>query len=206
MPGGPIILAARRFKIIRSNRVIMTRQIMSTNIFMFKIVIGGAGRVGKTTLLIRYLKNIFQADTTITIGVGFYNKEVVRPEAITKLAIWDLGGQERFRVVQPQYVIGAKAGIVFFDMSNLETILQIDEWINLFRINAGDSLPIILCGTKEDLCTPEMLEVAASEAATAIEKYGLVQFFPTSSKTGANVTAVFDCIVELLLANVLPSG
>jgi len=178
---------------------------MPTKTFVFKIVIGGAGRVGKTTLLIRFLKNIFKADTAITIGVGFYNKDVVRPETLSKLAIWDLGGQDRFRVVQPQYVIGAKAGIVFFDMSNLETIQQIEEWINLFRSNAGDSIPIILCGTKEDLCTPDMLEAAENEAITAIEKHGLTQFFPTSSKTGANVTEVFDRIVDLLLARALSS-
>jgi len=178
---------------------------MPANTFVFKIVIGGAGRVGKTTLLIRYLKNIFQADTAITIGVAFYNKEVARPDGLSKLAIWDLGGQDRFRIVQPQYVAGAKAGIVFFDMSNLETLPQIEEWINLFRGTAGDAIPIILCGTKEDLCTPDMLEAAESDAATAIEKHGLVQFFPTSSKTGANVTAVFDRIVDMLLASALSS-
>ena len=175
---------------------------MSTPIFTFKIVIGGAGGVGKTTLLIRYLKNIFQADTTMTIGVGFYNKDVVRPEATSKLAIWDLGGQDRFRVVQSQYVAGAKAALVFFDMSRLDSMAQVEEWVTLFRKSAIPSIPIILCGTKEDVCQPGELELATDAAATTVGMLGLVQFFPTSSKTGSNVVAVFDRIVDILLAGV----
>jgi small GTP-binding protein len=175
---------------------------MSESVYTFKIVIGGAGRVGKTTLLIRYLKNIFQSDTTLTIGVGFYNKDVIRPGVTSKLAIWDLGGQDRFRVVQSQYVAGAKAAIVFFDMSSLDTMQQIGEWITLFRTSANASIPILLCGTKEDLLPPGALESVSVEAANALEKYGLVQFYPTSSKTGRNVAEVFDHIVDLLLASV----
>jgi len=176
---------------------------MSMEKFIYKIVIGGAGGVGKTTLLLRYLQGIFKEDTGITIGVSFFNKSVQRSGAFVNLAIWDLGGQERFRVVQPHYVLGAKAAIVFFDMARPETMQQIKEWVTMFRDNVHTSIPIILCGTKQDLLQQESVKKVYNEAVKAVDILGLDHFYPTSAKNGLNVEAVFNHIVDFLLSQVV---
>jgi len=173
---------------------------MSMQTFIYKIVIGGAGGVGKTTLLLRYLHGIFKTDTGMTIGVNFFNKDVNRPGACAKLAIWDLGGQERFRLFQPQYVLGARAAIIFFDMARLQTMGQIDEWLTLFRTSASPSIPVLLCGTKHDLLSPDSIQNVNQEAMEIVEKHGFVHYYPTSAKNGLNVEAIFDHLVDLLLA------
>lgn len=67
-----------------------------------KIVVLGAQGVGKTSLLLRYIKNQFvPANTTSTVGASFMTKRVVDIESDTmvRLQIWDTAGQERFRYV-----------------------------------------------------------------------------------------------------------
>jgi len=170
--------------------------------FMFKIVLGGAGGVGKTTLLHRFLHGTFLSDTSMTIGVSFQKKEVKHDSTSVVLSIWDLGGQDRFRFVQKQYCQGAKAGVVFFDLTRLDTMEQLKEWVDLYR-SVTPAMPIILAGTKLDLMDDqEMLANANEYAKETVEQLGLMSYFTTSSKTGENVTEIFDLIIDTLLQQV----
>lgn len=169
--------------------------------YLFKIVVGGAGAVGKTTLLYRYLNGKFLQNSTMTIGVAFQSKEVHLEglQKKVKLAIWDLGGQERFRFLQANYSAGAKAAIVFFDMTRPDTIGQVKEWVSMFRAHASPNIPIVLGGTKVDLVHPIHLEEVnriARETALALD---LACYLPTSSVTGENIDSIFQYIIDMLL-------
>ena len=166
---------------------------------IFKVSIGGAGGVGKTTLLIRYIEGHFKENTMLTVGVGFFSKNISKENKNITLSLWDLGGQDRFRIIQPSYVKGSSAGILFFDMANLTSLNQVEKWVNLFRQNAHPDLPILLCGTKYDLIEPILYEDIQNNALEQVEKFGLTTFFPTSSKTGLNVDELMDYLVGLLL-------
>jgi small GTP-binding protein len=167
--------------------------------YTFKIIIGGAGGVGKTTLLHRYLHNVFLSDTAMTVGVQFFSKEIERDNNKIMLSLWDLGGQDRFRFVQPSYCLGAQAAIVFFDMSRLDTALQVKDWITMFRAHGSPNIPIILGGTKLDIVAPESLDEVNDFATELLQQLGLTYYLTTSSKTGDNVGAIFDYLVETLL-------
>lgn len=69
-----------------------------------KIVVLGAQGVGKTSLLLRYIKNQFAPKTTTsTVGASFMTKRVLDDESdtVVRLQIWDTAGQERFRWAIP---------------------------------------------------------------------------------------------------------
>jgi small GTP-binding protein len=177
---------------------------MSLQTYTLKVVIGGAGGCGKTTLLHRYLHGLFRQDTTMTIGVSFTAKEVSRPNAKIKLSLWDLGGQDRFRFMQKSYVQGARAAIVFFDMTRLDTMLQVKDWVNMFRESVSPQMPIVLAGGKFDLVDQDMLESTTEYAKEIVEQFGLSGYFTTSSKTGMNVDELFNHVVDALLAQQCP--
>ncbi len=174
---------------------------MSAETYMFKIVIGGAGGVGKTTLLQRYLRNVFVPNSTMTIGVAFHSKEFVYEglQKRVKLSLWDLGGQDRFRFMQATYSAGARAGIVFFDMTRFESIMQVKNWVEMFHAHASPNIPIALGGTKLDLANPDTLEATNEFARETAVELGLPIYLPTSSKTGEGVEEIFKFIIDTLV-------
>jgi len=167
--------------------------------FILKIVVGGAGGVGKTTLLHRYLHGLFKDDTTMTIGVSFVTKEINRPNAKIKLSLWDLGGQDRFRFLQKSYVQGARAGIVFYDMTRIDTMMQVKDWVTMFRDCVSPEMPIVLAGAKYDLVDPAMLDSTNEFAKETMEQLNLSTYFMTSSRTGMNVNELFNHLVDVII-------
>lgn len=61
------------------------------------------GRVGKTSLLLRYVTNVFSETQPATIQASYLTKRVTVTGAALQLAIWDTAGQERFHALGPIY-------------------------------------------------------------------------------------------------------
>ena len=166
--------------------------------FVFKILVGGNGGAGKTSLLRRYVDGIFDDSTIETVGVDFFLKEMVLKEVNVHctLQLWDLGGQERFRHLLENFVMGARGALLLFDMTKMPKMNEILEWVNIVRIHDFD-LPIILVGTKIDL---EEAIAVDEEIATQIKNtFNMIEFLQTSSKTGYNVDEVFIRIIKRLV-------
>ena len=62
-----------------------------------------AGRVGKTSLLLRYVTNVFSDTQPATIQASYLTKRITVEGATLNLAIWDTAGQERFHALGPIY-------------------------------------------------------------------------------------------------------
>lgn len=61
------------------------------------------GRVGKTSLLLRYVTNVFSDTQPATIQASYLTKRVTAHGTTLSLAIWDTAGQERFHALGPIY-------------------------------------------------------------------------------------------------------
>ena len=72
----------------------------------FKIIILGDTTVGKSQLFNQYRNEEHFNDTTPTIGVDIFTKEVKINEKKIKLKIWDTAGQEKFQSISPSYYKG----------------------------------------------------------------------------------------------------
>ena len=63
-----------------------------------------AGRVGKTSILLRYVRNAFDDRQTSTISASCFDKQVpVGGGENVRVSIWDTAGQERFHALGPLY-------------------------------------------------------------------------------------------------------
>jgi len=59
---------------------------------LYKIVIIGNSGVGKTSLLLRFSDDVFNASPLSTVGVDFKMKTIKVDEKIVKMQIWDTAG------------------------------------------------------------------------------------------------------------------
>lgn len=63
--------------------------------FLLKIVIIGDSGVGKTNLLCRFTRNMFNQESRPTIGVDFSPKTMRVMNYVVKSQFWDTAGQEK---------------------------------------------------------------------------------------------------------------
>ena len=164
--------------------------------FVFKIIVAGDGGVGKTTLLRRFVKGIFDESTIETIGVDFFLKELEYDNAKCSLQLWDLGGQERFRHLLNSFIMGSRAALLLIDLTRLPKIQYILNWVNLVRMH-DINLPILLIGTKSDLA--DAIAIDDESAFNIKNAFNMFDYIKTSSKTGHNVGEVFNRITTELM-------
>ena len=123
-------------------------------LFVFKVIIIGAGAVGKTSLLHRFVENKFSFRYKMTIGADFLSKVIQdHPESgiTVKLQIWDIGGQDRYKFLRSSFFDGANGALIVFDLSRWHTFEEIDEWLADLYEFAGRDVPFALIGNKSDL-------------------------------------------------------
>lgn len=167
----------------------------------FKVVIFGNAGVGKTTLIDRYTTGVFSDKTTTTLGVDFYVKKIELKGQKISLQLWDFMGQERFRVLLPKFVAGAKGGVFMFDITRAETLRDINAWIEVIkecRDKKGKFIPLVLVGGKLDLQV--LRTVDPFYGKKLVEQYKqFIKYIECSSKTGENVELIFSTLAEEML-------
>merc|ERR1712188_282230 len=90
----------------------------------YKVVILGDSTVGKSSILFRLKFSSFSGKQEATIGCEFFAKTIELPERRerpVKLLIWDTAGQEVFRSFTPNFLRGALAGIIVYDITSRES-------------------------------------------------------------------------------------
>ncbi len=176
-----------------------TPNVLNTSIVL-KILLLGNGSVGKTSLINRYLKNVYNPVYLTTIGIDQSIKYISVNNKHIKLSIWDTAGQEQFRTIAKSFYNKTDAVILCFDLTEKESLDSISYWIdqlcNKIELN---KIGIVLVGTKLDLTDFEKVEGISEEVNKYIEKYN-IKYFKTSSLSGTNVKEVFNYLVKLTLS------
>ena len=167
---------------------------------MFKVCLFGDGGVGKTTLISRFLTDVFKGGSEITIGVDFHIKKLEIQEKRITLQIWDFAGEERFRFLLPSYVLGASGGIFMFDITRYSSLRNFQDWLNIVRQGYKgplEHIPILMVGSKLDL--EYKRAVSRDEAFELAKKNNLFGYIECSSKDGQNVQEVFLEIARIMM-------
>ena len=160
--------------------------------YAFKLVLGGDGGVGKTSMVNRYVENIFDADYKSTIGTSIMKKECEFDGLKSKVrfVIWDLAGQSQFKRVRSSYVANAEVGILVFDVTQRETYDNIKIWHEEF-LKEAPNISLILIGNKIDLA--DLIVVSTEEGVKLANQLGL-SYIETSAKTGENIEDAFKTL------------
>jgi len=161
----------------------------------FKMVLLGESAVGKSSLVLRFVKGQFHEYQESTIGAAFLTQTVSVDDTTVKLELWDTAGQERYHSLAPMYYRGAQAAIVVYDITNADTFSRAKVWVKELQRQAAPNIVIALAGNKADLAAKRQVEVV--DAQTYAEENGLI-FMETSAKTAMNVNDIFMAIAKKL--------
>jgi len=166
-----------------------------SKICQFKLVLLGESAVGKSSLVLRFVKGQFHEFQESTIGAAFLTQTVCLDDTTVKFEIWDTAGQERYHSLAPMYYRGAQAAIVVYDVTNTDSLERAKAWVKELQRQASPNIVIALAGNKADLTTQRIVEY--EEASNYAEENGLL-FLETSAKTALNVNEIFLAIAKKL--------
>ncbi|CAF1212353.1 unnamed protein product [Rotaria magnacalcarata] len=164
----------------------------------FKILIIGDSGVGKSSLMVRFVDDIFTPAYITTIGVDFKMSTINVDGHQCRIQIWDTAGQERFRVITSTYYRGADGVIIVYDVTNGESFANLKDWITEMERHCDKTVPKILVGNKDDNDN-ELGKVVLTSDARAYAEQKVLPFFETSAKDNKNISEAFNEITRLAL-------
>lgn len=115
-----------------------------------KICMLGGFAVGKTSLVRRFVSNVFSDQYQTTIGVTVEKKCVTVDGQEVLLVLWDLYGEDEFQRVRDSYLRGSSGYIVVMDgtrKDTLQTALALQET----AMNTVGPVPFVSIINKADV-------------------------------------------------------
>jgi len=167
-------------------------------VFQYKLVLLGDSAVGKSSLVLRFVRGQFFEYQESTIGAAFLTQTVALNETTVKFEIWDTAGQERYHSLAPMYYRGAAAAIVVYDITNRDSFQRAKQWVKELQRQGNPNIVIALAGNKSDLNSKRKVE--PEEAESYASDNGIF-FMETSAKTATNVNELFVAIARKLPKN-----
>mmetsp|Transcript_353 Transcript_353/g.769 ORF Transcript_353/g.769 Transcript_353/m.769 type:complete len:236 (+) Transcript_353:72-779(+) len=184
----------------------------------YKVVLLGEGRVGKTSILVRYVDGSYVDGRSSTMQASYLDKHIVIEDEVNylsshqnrtrreaQLSIWDTAGQERFHSLGPIYYRDAKGAVLVYDITDRPSFDRVRKWTKELRKMVGDTTKICLAivGNKLDL-ERQSRAVDSEEAQKYAQSVGAA-FSEVSAKTGSGVEDVFVDLTKKMLDTVKPS-
>lgn len=161
-----------------------------------KIVLLGDGRVGKTSILNRYINNIFNDKQEMTINCSYYQKEIEFNGIKYTFCLWDTAGQEKFNALTSIYYRDAKGAILVYDVTLKESFKKVEKWYEELKVFNKETV-MILAGNKID---KGKMDIEDEVIGKFCKERGMENVF-TSAKTGEGLDEVFYNVAKGIVDN-----
>ena len=159
--------------------------------FIFKVLLLGNSNVGKSSLFLRFVDDIWNDTFVPTIGVDFKIKTFNIDNKKIKMQIWDTAGQERFKNIIASYYRGAHGILLIYDVTDKDSFKHLNNWLIEIEKNASKNVIRVLIGNKSDL--EEKRVITYNQGKEFADTYGL-RFIETSAKKNSNVDEAFETL------------
>ncbi|NXQ87442.1 DIRA2 protein, partial [Nyctibius grandis] len=161
----------------------------------YRVVVFGAGGVGKSSLVLRFVKGTFRESYIPTIE-DTYRQVISCDKSICTLQITDTTGSHQFPAMQRLSISKGHAFILVYSITSRQSLEELKPIYEQICQIKGDteSIPIMLVGNKND--ENQNREVDSCEGE-AIAKKWKCAFMETSAKLNHNVKELFQELLNL---------
>jgi len=176
------------------------------NEFLFKILVVGDIGTGKTSIIKRYVHNIFSMHYKSTIGVEFALKVINwDPKTEIRLQLWDIAGQERFGNMTRVYYKEAVGAFVVFDVTRIATFEAAAKWKSDIdsKVTVGieeKPIPVVLLANKIDLAKDGFVKTP-SQMDQYCKEHDFAGWFETSAKDNIGIDKAAKALISKILEN-----
>ena len=160
----------------------------------------GDSRIGKTSILERYVNRIFQENYLVTIGMDIRIKRLKINNINLDVCISDTAGEERFRSLSKMLYKSADGILIGFALNDHKSLESVNYWIEQIEEKRIKNNKLEMCsvlfGNKCD--DKEHIEVNNEEIEKIKSNY-TIEYFETSAKENINVQELFEYLIKITI-------
>lgn len=165
----------------------------------YKLIVLGAGGVGKSCLTVQYISSQYIDSYDPTIEDS-YNKIINIDNRIVELEILDTAGIEQFTAMRELYIKNGDGFLLVYsvnDQNSFKELIKLREQILKIKGSTENCL-MVLVGNKADLNYMER-KVSIQDGIDLSESWGGIPFYETSALLRNNVDEVFIDLVRQII-------
>ncbi|KAF5404332.1 GTP-binding protein Di-Ras2 [Paragonimus heterotremus] len=162
----------------------------------YRVVLFGSGGVGKTSLVLRFVRGTFRETYVPTIE-DTYRQVISCNKQVCTLQITDTTGSHQFPAMQRLSISKGHAFILVYSITNKSSFDELQPLYNELTVIKREELirvPVMLVGNKAD--EAESREVSATVGKALAQKWKC-GFMETSAKANMNVKEVFQELLRM---------
>ena len=158
--------------------------------YCVKFVVVGDSKVGKTNLVNLYARHQNIKGYSQTIGRDVYQDINFKiGEDIFVLKIIDTASDKKFLDEIKSESENANFVLVVFDVTNKDSFLSLNHWINHCRSSGNERINFIIVGNKNDLITKRKV---TEEEANSFAKNNGMKYYDISAFNKEEVKKIFN--------------
>ncbi|VDO48300.1 unnamed protein product [Schistosoma margrebowiei] len=162
----------------------------------YRVAVYGSGGVGKTSLVLRFVRGTFR-ETYIPTIEDTYRQVISCNRQVCTLQITDTTGSHQFPAMQRLSINKAHAFILVYSITNKASFDELQPLyteLALIKMDELPKIPIMLVGNKIDENDNREVSPAHGKALAQKWKCG---FMETSAKSNLNVKEVFQELLKM---------
>jgi len=169
------------------------------DVLMNILIVGNLG-VGKTCLVTRYTKGVYEPDEPSTVntylGPIIKNKEYGKK---VRLQVHDTGGPEQLGFMTSSNYSGVQGVLIAFDMTDKSSFKDVTMWLRELE-RYTRQVPKVIVATKSDLVAKRAVQTAEGED---VAEENDCSYFECSAKENTNVEPIFVKLSQVIADKIL---
>ena len=159
-----------------------------------KIILLGECGVGKTNIILRYMKIKFDEDSVSTTSSNYMMKSIEKGNKVYRLNVWDTAGQERFRSITKIFLQDSSIIILVYSINDMTSFRNLNYWYDIVKQNCRPNIIVAIVGNKTD-CYLEQ-EVPDEEAENYAKERNAIFKLISAKADKRGIDALFDLILD----------
>ena len=160
-----------------------------------KVVLLGETGVGKTSIISRYITNVFSPIVMTSTSSSFVTKDIeIDKNNKVRFQIWDTAGQEKYRSLAKIFYQNSAVIVLVYDSTSEISFKGIKEyWVKQIKEHGAKDVIIAIAANK---CDDYFRQVVPIEEGQKLAKELNAIFKNTSAKLGLGIDELFQLIAE----------
>jgi small GTP-binding protein len=164
---------------------------------IFEYIIIGPPDVGKTSIMLRYIDNMFCNMSYNTIGIDMRTKRLNHFKYDnTRINIYDTAGQERYFSLTTSFIRNKDCIFLCFSLANSNSLIECEKYIDYIYNKKKDNACIFLVGTFLDM-KDKCNNININDIINLCTQHNY-KYIEVSSKTGEGIRELFELSLNIM--------